>query len=213
MIAFCCVTCDDHAFRAAAAASLQGVIEGDSLLMRHHGSDSFAVACNEMLAQAGCHDDLEAAIMIDQDTRIEAADFLTRLRSAITDHPDFAVIGAAPAREVPGLVPFGQTPRASAKAEVYAVDGALIALSPRGARELRFDLQFAHSVDASVIDLCLQARGLGGDVLAVDLGVQRPPIDVMDWESTAVALHSKWGPAPSGHKTGNVSTSTGPARG
>lgn len=176
MIAFGCVTCDHDAFRSRAAAAMQAVIEGNSLLLRRHDPDSPAAACNEMLAEAALHDDLETFVLVDQATTFVPAAFLAGLRALFAWDPRVAVIGGSAASGVPNPEAAREPLPPDDVEEVVAVDGAMVALSPWAVHELRFDPGFDPSIDACAIDLCRQARAHDRRVLVASMGVVREEI-------------------------------------
>jgi hypothetical protein len=83
-----------------------------------------------------------------------------------------------------------------APAEVEAVDGFLLALSPWAVRNLRFDEQLAlgHGYD---VDLCLQARAAGRKVMTAHLQVlEHRSLDIISdpemWVESHIAVARKW---------------------
>lgn len=173
MIAFGCVTTDNDVFRAGAAAAMQAVIEGDSLLMRRHAPECPASACNEMLAHAAGKPGLEAVVLIAEDAALEDGAVLPDFRSVLGGEAETAVVGVSPAAEVAGLLAARQAPARGGLEQVDAVDGALVVLSPWAAATLRFDPDLDVPLDGAVVDLCLQARAHGRRVAAAGMGVAR----------------------------------------
>lgn len=215
MIAFGCATTDERQFRAHAAPSIERVAESESLLMRRHGHDSIQEPYNEMLALAAAYENLEALVLLHQDVSIEDPGFMAKVRGLLATSPEVAIIGAAGARDVPGLawwegrqshgyfdspalVPGGSRMVYSRGThEVDSVDGMLLVLSAWAVRELRFDEGLAGSLDGYDMDICLQARARGRRVLAGGLQLSHYTtydrfFDRRRWIRASVALQRKW---------------------
>lgn len=185
MIAFGCATSDERQFRAGAANAIEAVAERDSLLLRRQVGDSFAAPCDDMLAEAAGHDDLEALVLVDQSVPRLDVELPTRLRGALAASADVAVIGMA---DVAGA------------REVEAVGGAVLALSAWAARELRCDPSVSGALDPLALDLCLQARARGRRVVALEaLGAASgerwpwPAAERHAWVQSIAAARRKWG--------------------
>lgn len=214
MLAFGCATTDEQEYLSHAAPTIAALAEDDSVTMRRHGYDSIHEPYNEMLAEAGRHDDLEALALLHQDVSIGDTHFAARVRSVLAADERVAVIGAAGARRVRGLawwegdtltgrvesprvVPGGLTlDHARGVREVDAVDGILLVLSAWAVRELRFDRSLGP-FDGYDVDLCMQARARGGRVVVADFrGVAHhagpDSFDRQRWTRGAVALNQKW---------------------
>ena len=91
----------------------------------------------------------------------------------------------------------------AAPAEVDAVDGFLLALSPWAVRNLRFDegLVFGHGFE---LDFCLQARAAGRKVMTADIRVvEHRALELVSdlelWVEAHIQLARKWeGRMPAG---------------
>jgi hypothetical protein len=152
---------------------------------------------NLILDRVRDRDDLEALVLLHQDSEILDSDFCSRLREALAD-PEVAIVGCAGAIGVrsiawwEGAVTWasfehryleqgggeikGRTwdrddlPAYGQTGEVDTIDGFMIAMSPWAVRNLRFDegLGQFHGYD---FDICLQARAAGKKVVTQDMQV------------------------------------------
>jgi hypothetical protein len=218
MIAFGCATTDEREYRAHAAPSIERVAERDSVLMRRHGYGSIHEPYNEMLDEVARQEDLEAVVLLHQDVSIDDESFMAKVRGILAASPEVAIVGAAGARDVPGLawwegsqshgrfdspvlVPGGSRMVYSHGVhEVDSVDGMLLVLSAWAARELRFDGELAGPLDGYDMDICLQARARAKRVVAGGIAVSHYTtyegfFDRRRWTRAAVALQRKWEPA------------------
>jgi hypothetical protein len=183
MIAIGCATTDERAFRAAAAATIESLDEGNSLLLRHHQCESIDGPYNEILAVAGEREDLEAVVLVHQDATIEAESaLLSTVRRTFAEDDEVAMVAAIATGE---------------PTEWRDLILAAAVLSPWAARNLRFDPAVGGSADASVRDIGLQVEASDRRALAMPLGVGRawaPSVpDVRRRELSArVALERKW---------------------
>lgn len=215
MLAFGCATTDNEEYFSYAAPTIERVSESDSLLMRRHGFDTIHEPYNDMLAAVAGREDLEALVLLHQDVSIGDPYFAQRVRALLAAHEDVAVIGAAGARNVrglawwegdraaglvdsPRLVPGGATiAHAHVNREVDAVDGILLVLSAWAVRTLRFDAALGP-FDGYDVDVCLQARALGGRVVVGDFRDVAHHVrgdsffDRKRWVRGAIALSRKW---------------------
>jgi hypothetical protein len=215
VLAFGCATTSAEKYFAYAAPTIERVAESDSLVMRRHGFDTIHQPYNEMLAAAAERDDLEALVLLHQDLSIGDPHFVDRIRALLAADEHVAVIGAAGARNVsslawwegddpagrvesPELVPGGTVvdhPRANR--EVEAIDGILIVLSAWAVRELRFDAAIGP-FDGYDVDICFQARSLGGRVVVGDFrdvahhARGSSSFNRERWKRGAIALSRKW---------------------
>lgn len=167
--------------------------EPDSEVLALASSGSIARGCNLLLDTAAAFEDLEALVVVHAHARITDPTFCTKLRAALTD-PEVAVVGCAGARGDrldwwEGEVHTGSDVRVrfedhgggempayafatpgSAPAEVDALDGFLLALSPWAVRNLRFDEDYWLN-PAFDVDFCRQVRAAGRKLLVADIGV------------------------------------------
>jgi GT2 family glycosyltransferase len=135
-----------------------------------------------MLADAAERDDLEALVLLHEDTEIVDPAFCARVREALAD-PRVGVAGAVGANEVRSLSwwegpRFGRVvePRwrldyGGGRHDVQAVDGLLLVLSPWTVRNLRFDETAYAGFHGYDVDLCFQIRAAGRRVIVDELDV------------------------------------------
>jgi hypothetical protein len=182
MIAFASCVGSTDKFRRYALEGLRLAGEPDSLIVEATTEESIFTAYNEILEALADRADLEALVLLHEDTEIVDAGFCTKVRAALAD-PSVAILGVVGARrvrnlrwwegecfgqvrETRGIVDFGGGTHA-----VEAVDGLLMVLSPWAVANLRFDedrFRGFHGYDA---DLCFQARAAGKRVLVEELSV------------------------------------------
>ena len=169
--------------------------EPDSRVLANASAGSLFRTYNLILEQASAFDDLEALVLLHQDTELVDADFCEKVRAALRD-PDVAVVGCVGAVGVrnigwwEGSVTWAsfihryqeygggdlpafswekdKLPPYARTGEVDTVDGFLMVLSPWTVRNVRFDESLGplHGYD---LDLCLQVREAGRKVITADL--------------------------------------------
>jgi hypothetical protein len=204
----------DHAGRGIALAAEPGaavhVIAATTSICRNY---------NLLLDLAAASEDLEALVILDEDAEIADRDLCVKVRAAFAD-PDVAVVGCAGATGVTGaawwegdvvcgdvrlgylehgggeLDAFAWARTTRPPAEVDAVGGFLLALSPWAVRSLRFDegLPLGFGFD---VDLCAQARAAGRNVVVADLRVvQHRSLELVEeleaWTEAHIRLADKW---------------------
>jgi len=222
MIAFGCVILDPEAHRRYAGPGIRAVREPDSALLAFDAVAPDARAWNLVLDAAAGLDDLEALVLVDSRAELTDPGFCARARAALAD-PDVAVAGCAGAAGGSALAWWtgevhaapvvhryhehggGDLPAYAwadprpAPAEVDAVDGLVMVLSPWAVRELRFDDALWHGLGWDV-DFCRQVRAAGRKVVVADLRVtDHRSIDRFPDHDRLVAAHlqlaEKWEPA------------------
>jgi hypothetical protein len=213
MIAFGCSVASEDRWRRWAQPGIERVAEPDSLVIVERGKGSLQVRCNRALRHAAAHDDLEALVLLHEDTEIRDPEFMTKVREALAD-PSVAIVGPIGGRgarsiawwlgsepvgrvDIPNigpqsLVTLGDGP---ASGEVDVVDGLMMVLSPWAVRELRFDEELSnfHGYD---VDICFQAIASGRRVLVAKLDVIHHSFggigDREPWIRANVAFRRKW---------------------
>jgi hypothetical protein len=195
MIAFGTAITDPEAYRRYCEPGLRLAAEPDSRVLPRASAGSLFRTYNLILDEAAAFEDLEALVLLHQDTELVDRDFCQKLRAALSD-PDVAVVGCVGALGVRNIgwwegsvtwasfihryQEFGggdlpafswekdKLPPYACTGEVDTVDGFLMALSPWTVRNVRFDesLGQLHGYD---LDLCLQVREAGRKVLTADL--------------------------------------------
>ncbi len=212
MIAFGSAITDSEIYRRCAEPGIKLAAEPDSEVIAmasaglnnpdgtfhdHKLTGSIFRNYNVILDQVADRDDLEALVLLHQDSEIVDPDFCTRLRQSLAD-PEVAIVGCAGAIGVrsiawwEGAVTWAsfehrftehgggriagptwdrdEIPPYGHTGEVDTIDGFMIAMSPWAVRELRFDegLGQFHGYD---FDICLQARAAGKKVVTQDMKV------------------------------------------
>ncbi len=220
MIAFGCSVSEPEPYIRYAGPGLRLAAEPDSQLLIFAAMDSLSRSYNLLLDAAARRDDLEALVIVHPFAEIVDPELAAKVRSALRD-PEVAVVGCAGATGVRSIAwwegavtrgevtsvytdfgggsfpAFSWSNPGAAPAEVEAVDGFLLALSPWAVRNLRFDerLVLGHGYD---VDLCLQARAAGRKVLTADLRVvEHRSLDIVSdselWVESHIAVARKWG--------------------
>jgi hypothetical protein len=195
VIAFGCAVTAAHLYEEHARPGIERAAEPDSVVFAHQATSSIFRSYNLILDRAMPHEDLEALVLVHQDTEIVDPAFCAKVRDALRD-PDVAVAGAIGAigvrsiawwegsvtwasfihryaelggGDLPGFAwPEADRPPFARTGEVDVVDGFLLVLSPWAVRNLRFDEDLGplHGYD---VDFCLQAREAGRKVVTADL--------------------------------------------
>src|SRR5262245_28047143 len=163
MIAFGCPITKGRLYERYAGPGIKLASEPDSEVLAYQSGSSIFRAYNTLMAEAAKHADLEALVLLHQDSEIIDPDFCDKIRRALSD-PEVAIVGAAGAVGVrnlswwEGLVPWasfahryeemggGQIPGLSWHAdrvpsysrtgEVDTIDGFILVMSPWAVRNL-----------------------------------------------------------------------------
>jgi hypothetical protein len=226
MIAFGCAINEPEPYVRYAQPGIRLAAEVDSPIFQFASVGTMGRSLNLLLDAAAAHEDLEALVIVHPHAEIADPELPRKLREAFSD-PDVAVVGCAGATDVGtiawwegaiscgpvthrylqhhggDLPAFSWKPRDPAPAEVDAVDGFFLALSPWAVRNLRFDeaLQYGHGFD---VDFCLQARAAGRKVMTADVKViEHRALELVSdpeiWEEAHIQVARKWeGRMPAG---------------
>ena len=195
MIAFGSPIVDPEIYDRFAGPGIRFAAEPDSQVFAYRAAGSIFRSYNLLLEKAAAFDDLEALVLVHQDTEIVDPEFCAKIRRALDD-PEVGVVGCIGALgvrsiawwegsvtwasfihryaergggDLPGFAwSAGDTPPYARTGEVDTVDGFLMVLSPWTVRNLRFDesLGKLHGYD---VDFCLQVREAGKKVVTADL--------------------------------------------
>ena len=195
MIAFGCAITAPEVYERHAGPGIDATAEPDSARFAFRATSSIFRSYNLILDRAASRDDLEALVLVHQDTEIVDPELCAKVRAALAD-PGVGIVGCIGATgvrsiawwegsvtwasfihryaelgggDLPGFSwPTGDRPAFARTGEVDVVDGFLMVLSPWVVRNLRFDesLGSLHGYD---VDLCLQAGAAGRKVLTADL--------------------------------------------
>jgi hypothetical protein len=195
MIAFGSPITAPEVYERYAKPGIEAVAEADSQVLAYRTAHSIFRIYNLILAKAAAFDDLEALVLVHQDTEIVDPEFCAKVRAALAD-PDVGVVGCIGAvgvrslawwegsvtwasfihrygemggGDLPGFAwKAGEMPPYARTGDVDMVDGFLMVLSPWAVRNVRFDeaLGTLHGYD---VDFCLQVREAGHKVVTADL--------------------------------------------
>jgi SAM-dependent methyltransferase len=203
-------------FRTVCLPGLQRVVQPDDLVIEAEHERSIFAAYNEVLDAVRDRDDLEALVLLHEDTEVTDPGFPSLVRRHVAQD-DVAVVGTIGARGITGLswwegdcfgrvletrgaIDFG-----GGTHDVETVDGLVMALSPWAVRNLRFDDAAYEGFDAYDADLCAQARAAGKRVVATELpvihrhtrvGSARASSDGGSFERNNRVFKEKWLDAP-----------------
>jgi hypothetical protein len=211
VIAFAVCVADPAKLAACAAPGLRRAMRpGDELAQLTADRGSLAAAYDEALEHFAGRDDLEALVLLHEDTELLTTDAGDRLRAALAPG-DVAVTGPVGSRgartlawwegEIAGRVAEtrGVVGGPLAPPDVDVLDGLLLCLDARAVRELRFgDDPGFHGYDA---EICCAARAAGRRVTVCDLPVfHHTKGGVGDAAAFAAAdarFRARWGGLPS----------------
>lgn len=195
MIAFGCAITKPEVYRRCAEPGIRRAGERDSQVLAMASVGSIFESYNALLDAASAQEDLEALVLVHQDSEIVGHDFCPKVRTALSD-PDVALVGCVGAIGVRSIAwwegsvtlasfvhrydehgggdlpafsfAWPEAPPYARTGEVDTLDGFLLVLSPWAVRSLRFDesLGLLHGYD---FDFCLQVRAAGRKVVTADL--------------------------------------------
>jgi GT2 family glycosyltransferase len=193
VIAFGCSIISPEAYERWAAAGIRLAGEPDSTVFALQAAGSIFRSYNLILDQAAARDDLEALVLVHEDTEIVDPCLGSKLREALRDSEVGVIgcVGAIGARSIAwwdrsttvgsyvhryqelggGEVRAFASGRATRPVvEVDTVDGLLMALSPWAVRNIRFDEALGPHFGYD-FDFCQQVRAAGRKVVTADLNV------------------------------------------
>jgi hypothetical protein len=195
VIAFGVAITKPDVFGRCAQPGIRLAAEADSELYELPAIGSVFRSYNALLDRAAAREDLEALVIVHQDTEIVDPDFCRKVRAALAD-PDVGVVGCVGAIGVRSIAwwegsvalasfvhryeehgggdlpafswEWADAPPYARTGEVDTVDGFVLVFAPWAVRELRFDesLGQLHGYD---YDFCLQVRAAGRKVVTADL--------------------------------------------
>ena len=219
MIAFGASIQGAEAYRRYAQPGIERAAEPDSEIYAYAAVEPLARTYNLILDAAAQREGLEALALVHAHTEITDRQFCVKVRDALSD-PDVALVGCAGATGVRsiawwegsvtaapliqrydqfggGQLPaYSWTQRAAPPAEVEAVDGQLLILSPWAVRNLRFDesLVLNHGFE---LDICMQVRTAGRRIAVADLrATYHRSIELVSdidvWVEAHIDIAEKW---------------------
>lgn len=208
MIAFATCVGTPATYQACAVPGLRRVAEDDSVFAELSASTSIHEAYNEALDHFAARDDLEALVLLHEDTEIFDPRFGETVRRTLQDRA-VAVVGAVGARRVTSLAWWegemagrvaetrGMIDHGFGEPKVDAVDGLLMILSPWAVRHLRFDAATYAGFHAYDVDFCFTVRAAGRKVVVADVPLMHHTKggygDRTAWEAANAAFQTKWG--------------------
>jgi GT2 family glycosyltransferase len=192
---------------AYGAPGLKLAMEPDSVFAELTTASSIHEAYNEALEHFAAYEDLEALVLLHEDTEILDAGFCDKVRAALRD-PGVAIAGPIGARGVRSLAWWeGEIAGAVAETrgtvafdasdpDVDGLDGLMLVLSPWAVRTLRCDTATFSGFHAYDLDLCFQARAAGRAVRVAPLAVFHHTKggygDETAWRAANAAFTAKW---------------------
>jgi 2-polyprenyl-3-methyl-5-hydroxy-6-metoxy-1,4-benzoquinol methylase len=196
---------------------LQRVVRPDDLVIEAEHERSIFSAYNEVLDAVRERDDVEALVLLHEDTEVTDP----RFREIVLDQlaqPEIAIVGAVGARGIAGLAWWeadcygrvqesrGMIDFGGGTHDVDTVDGLVMGLSPWALRHLRFDDDAYEGFDAYDADICAQARAAGKRVVVTELpvahrhtrvGSARETSDGGSFQRNEKVFRDKWVGTPS----------------
>jgi GT2 family glycosyltransferase len=193
VIAFGSPIADAESYWQYAERGIRLAAEPDSVVLPFAEAGSLSRSCNLLLEHAAARDDLEAFVLLHPHAELVDPDLCAKARRALSD-PDVGIVGCAGASGVrsiawwegelscaPNVIRYeefggGQLPAFSWRAagappaEVDALDGFVMVLSPWVVRNLRFDESLVEGLGVDV-DFCFQVRESGRKAVTADLRV------------------------------------------
>jgi 2-polyprenyl-3-methyl-5-hydroxy-6-metoxy-1,4-benzoquinol methylase len=212
VIAYAACVGSPEKFQKICLPGLQRVVQPDDLVIEAEHERSIFAAYNEVLDAVRERDDLEALVLLHEDTEVTDPGFPGVIRRHVADE-DVAVVGTVGARAISGLSwwegdCYGRVPETrgvidfgGGTHDVETVDGLVMALSPWAVRNLRFDEDAYDGFDAYDADLCAQARAAGKRVVVAELpvihrhtrvGSARASSDGGSFERNEKVFREKW---------------------
>jgi hypothetical protein len=218
MIVFASSITDSELFRTCAEPGIRLAAEPDSEVIANAAAGSIFRSYNLIMDSVAEREDLEALVLLHQDSELASPDFCATLRQALSD-PDVGVVGCVGAvgvrsiawwegsvtwasfthryrelggGELPALSwETDKLPAYAQTGEVDTVDGFVLALSPWVVRNVRFDesLGLLHGYD---FDFCLQVREAGRKVVTADFKVvHHHSLELVSNPETWLAAHMR----------------------
>jgi hypothetical protein len=198
MIAFGCSITAPDVYAKCAEPGLRSIAEPDSEILANAAAGSLFRSYNLLIDSVADRDDLEALVLVHQDSEIVDPDFCAKLRHALED-PEVGVVGCVGAKDVRSIAwwegsvtwasfihrygEFGggdipsltwldsNLPGYARIGEVDTLDGFVLCLSPWTVKNIRFDEGLGSQIHGYDFDFCLQVREAAHKVLTADFKV------------------------------------------
>ena len=218
MIAFGSSITKPDVYDLCAGPGIRSVAEPDSEVIELSSEDSIFRSYNELLDRAARLEDLEAMVIVHQDTEIVDPDFCAKARRALSD-PDVGVVGCVGAVGVRSIAwwegsaalasfihrypehgggdlpafawDWEDAPPYARTGEVDTVDGFLLVIAPWVVHNIRFDESLGrfHGYD---FDFCLQIREAGRKVVTTDIrAIHHHSLDLVSEPEGWIAAHMR----------------------
>ena len=198
MIVFASAITDEQQFRRYAEPSIRLAGEPDAQVIAHPARGSIFRNYNEIMDQAAAVEDLEALVLLHQDSEIVDPEFCRKLREALAG-PQVGVVGCVGAVGVRSIAWWEASvtwasfihrysdlgggdfpsvtwnheanPPYARLGEVDSVDGFVLGLSPWTVANVRFDESLGQALHGYDLDFCLQVREAGRKIVTADFKV------------------------------------------
>lgn len=212
MIAYAACIADRRKFDTICLPGLKRVMAPDDRIIETSSNRSIFEAYNEVLDAVRDWDDVEALVLLHEDTAITHDNFPDIVRRELAQ-PDVGIVGAVGGvgsrgiawweGEIKGWVAEsrGVTGPKPEPGDVDAVDGLIMVMSPWALRTLRFDDQWFSGFDGYDADICRQVRAAGRRVVTATLpvyhahdrtGMDRVVDDGQSFARADATFRAKW---------------------
>ena len=218
MIAFGCAITRPEVYARCAEPGIRRAAEPDSAVLARPSQGTLFENYNALLDEAAALPDLEALVLVHQDTEIVDEDFCDRARAALADDSVGVVgsVGAVGVRSIAwwegsvslasfvhrfdehggGDLPsfswtWEEAPPYARMGEVDTLDGFLLVLPPWTVKRIRFDesLGTLHGYD---FDFCLQVREAGRKAVTADLkAIHHHSLELVNAPEEWVSAHMR----------------------
>lgn len=216
VIAFASAITKPEVYARCAEPGIRRAAEADSEVYAGPATGSISASYNGILDAAGAREDLEALVLVHQDTEIVDSDLCQKVREALSD-PDVGVVGCVGAIGVRSIAwwegsvtlasfvnryeehgggdlaafswAWVDAPPYARVGEVETLDGFLLVLSPWAVRNVRFDASLSafHGYD---LDYCLQVREAARKVVTADFrAIHHRPLEMIPDQEEWVEAH------------------------
>jgi GT2 family glycosyltransferase len=209
-----CIGTLEH-FERWTRPTIERCIGSDSPLLLRRGATSIHAAYNTILDEAALLPGLEALVLLHDDVEVRDERLADKLRALFSD-PSIGLVGVLGARNVTSIAYWEGTlcgrlgvdtvdseridDFGAETADVDAVDGCFLALSPFVVRHVRFDERLFTGFHAYDIDFSFAVRAAGKRVVVSDLRVHHHRRDGFPdrrgWLRSNIHWRAKWGFAP-----------------
>jgi glycosyl transferase family 2 len=187
MIAFGSCVGSDERFERYAQPGIELAGGADAVVLKRRRQDSIFSAYNAILEEAQQLPDLEALVLLHEDTELRDADLANRLRALFSD--DSVGLGGAIGAEAVTSLAWWEAERrgrvswngpgpkrepqvddfGAATREVDCIDGLLMVLSPWVVRNVRFDARTFRGFHGYDVDFSFTVRDAGRRVVVTDI--------------------------------------------